>query len=64
MSNSKREVISQSTGRKNVNGNLYYMEQVVYKIPNGTRTNGKPSFRSETKHEISKVQSRKQKQND
>lgn len=55
MSASKRIVISQSATRKQIRsmGGCAYTEQVVYLTPNGTRTNGKPAFHSETRHEIS-----------
>lgn len=35
-----------------VTGRLQKFEQVVYKTPAGTRTNGKPAFKSVTRHEV------------
>lgn len=55
-SNSKAEriVISQSVKRvKRPKGSAthIYTEQVVYKTKVGVRTNGKPAYHSETRHE-------------
>jgi hypothetical protein len=42
-----RTVISKSKKKKN--GTL--SEMVVYRTPNGKKTNGKPAFTSKTRHE-------------
>ena len=48
-----RTVVSKSTKTKAFNsyGRRVRTEQVIYKIPNGKKKNGKPAFTSVTRHD-------------